>query len=320
MKFSAVKQAFRFPLNGWTLFTLGLTFLILLPLGVVLGGLGQRGEHWSHIAETVLSGYIWNTVILVVLVSILCVLMALPAAWILSAFTFPGRRFFEWAMVLPLAIPTYVNAFVYMHVKESAIPLQIWIRQHHGIDAFLLSETILRYGLLSLLLASVLYPYLYLSVRASFLVQRRGVIEAAQLLGRRPASVFFTVALPLARPAMIAGLSLIIMELINDYGAVNFFGVPTLTEGIFRTWFGLQDRTSSLRIAGIMMLVVLIILLLERAQRGRARFSEHATDTTPLAHRKLGPLAATAALFTCLLPPFTWASSIPFTASFAGPG
>ncbi len=289
----------------WSVSTVLLALLILTPLVVVLAGLMRAGPEWSHIAGTVLRSYVGNTLLLVVTVSVLCVFMAVPAAWLLSAFEFPGRRWLEWAMVLPLAIPTYVNAFVYMHgVKESAEPMQMWIHTHWGLDAFLFSETLLRHGLLSLLMASVLYPYLYLSVRASFLVQRRGVIEAAQLLGRGPASVFFTVALPLARPAIIAGLSLIIMELINDYGAVNYFGVPTLTEGIFRTWFGLQDTASAMRLAGIMMLVVFILLLLEKAQRGRARFSEHATDTTPLAHRRLRPLAATGAIVTCLTPFF----------------
>ncbi|MCC5845997.1 MAG: iron ABC transporter permease [Verrucomicrobia bacterium] len=296
-------SALRFPkATLWTILTIVLSVLILIPLTVVILGVAQAGPDWSHVAENVLWTYISNTLVLVVLVSLLCFLMAVPAAWILSAFDFPGRRILEWAMVLPLAIPTYVAAFVYMHTKESAIPLQIHIRQTRGVEAFLLSETILRYGILSLLLAGVLYPYLYLAVRASFLVQRRGVIEAAQLLGRSPASVFFTVALPLARPAIIAGLSLIVMELINDYGAVNFFGVPTLTEGIFRTWFGLGDRASALRLAGMMMILVLTLLSLEKAQRGRAQYAEAGNDTTPLAHRKLRPAAALGALITCLVP------------------
>ncbi len=295
--------ALRFPkATPWTILTVVLSIFILIPLVVVLLGVAQAGPDWTHVAENVLWSYIANTLILGVLVSILCVLMAVPAAWILSAFDFPGRRILEWAMVLPLAIPTYVAAFVYMHTKESAIPLQIQIRQAWGVEAFLLSETLLRYGILSLLLAGVLYPYLYLAVRASFLVQRRGVIEAAQLLGRSPASVFFTVALPLARPAIIAGLSLIIMELINDYGAVNFFGVPTLTEGIFRTWFGLGDRASALRLAGMMMILVLTLLSLEKLQRGRARYAEAGSDTTPLAHRRLRPAAALGALLLCLVP------------------
>lgn len=286
----------------WTILTVVLCVLILIPMAVALFGVAQAGPDWDHVAETVLWTYILNTLILGAVVSVLCVMMAVPAAWILSAFDFPGRRILEWAMVLPLAIPTYVAAFVYMHTLESTIPLQIHIRRVWGVEAFMLSETLLRYGILSLLLAGVLYPYLYLAVRASFLVQRRGVIEAAQLLGRSPASVFFTVALPLSRPAMTAGLSLIIMELINDYGAVNFFGVPTLTEGVFRTWFGLGDRASALRLAGLMMILVLGLLSLEKAQRGRAQYSEAGSDTTPLAHRKLRPAAAAGALILCLIP------------------
>jgi len=292
----------RFKQDGWSLSTTLLSLLILIPMAVVLLGIFQAGPEWEHVSETVLGSYLLNTLVLVAGVSLLSLLMAVPAAWVLSAFEIPGRRCLEWAMVLPLAIPTYVSAFVYMHVKESAIPAQVWIRQNWGIDAFLLSETILRYGLLSLLMAGVLFPYLYLGVRAAFLVQRRNMIEAAQLLGRSPASVFFTVALPLARPAIIAGLSLIIMEVVNDYGAVNFFGIPTLTEGIFRTWFNLQDRASALRIAGIMLVMVLSLLWAEKAQRGRARFSEQGSDSTPLAHRKLRPLPAFGALLLCLIP------------------
>lgn len=271
-------------------------------MAVVLSGLFWAGPDWAFIHETVLWTYIRNTLALTLVVCFLCLLMAVPPAWVLSAFQFPGRKFFEWAMVLPLALPTYVAAFVYMNVKESAVPAQVWIRANWGQTAFDLSETFLRHGLLSLLMASVLYPYLYLSLRGSFLVQRRGVIEAAQLLGRSPASVFLSVALPLSRPAIIAGLSLIIMELINDYGAVHFFGVPTLTEGVFRTWFNMQDRASALRLAAIMMIAVLTLLTLERAQRGRARFSEPSSDTTPLAHRRLSPLAAALAIFVCLVP------------------
>lgn len=291
-------------LDPWTTASVLLAVVILLPMGAVLLGIFQSGPEWPHVAETVLATYFWNTVLLVVTVSILSLLMAIPAAWLLSAFAVPGRRWLEWAMVLPLAIPTYVSAFVYMDLKERAFPLLIWIRQNWGIEAFLHAESLIRYGLLSLLMAGVLYPYLFLGVRAAFLVQRRNVIEAAQLLGGSPARVFFTVALPLARPAIIAGLSLIFMEVINDYGAVHFFGVPTLTEGIFRTWFGLGDRASALRLAAIMMLMVLGFLLAEKAQRGRARFSETGNDTSPLAHRPLRPPAAAFAFLTCLTPLF----------------
>jgi len=288
--------------DPWSASTLVLALLILAPLVTVVVGLSDAGPKWDHIASTVLGSYIGNTVVLIATVSVLSLLLAIPPAWLVSAFEFPGRRVFEWALVMPLAIPTYVAAFVYYQVPEAAIPLLIEIRSGLGIDAFLAAEKVLRYGLLSLILAGVLYPYLYLSARASFSQQRRQVIEAAQSLGRGSASVFFTVALPLARPALVAGLSLIVMEVVNDYGAVHLFGVPTLTEGIFRTWFGLGDRSSALRLAGIVMAAILIGLLLEQAQRGRARFAESSINATPLAPRQLGPLASAWAIAACLVP------------------
>ncbi len=235
-------------------------------------------------------------------VTTLAILLAVPAAWCVSAFEFPGRRFFDWALVLPLAIPTYVAAFVYYQANESAIPLLIEIRKACGIDAFLAAESLIRYTILSLALAAVLYPYLYLSARASFSQQRSQLIEAAQSLGRNPWSVFLTIALPLARPALAAGTSLVVMEVINDYGAVHFFGVPTLTEGIFRTWFGLGDRDSALRIASFVMLAVFAILLLEQFQRGRARFADPSNRSRPMQPRILRGRQAAAAVLACALP------------------
>ncbi len=288
--------------DPWTLAALVIIACIIVPLAGVLLGMFQHAPQWSHLLETVLGLYLRNTIVLGFSVCLLALLMAVPAAWLLSAFDFPGRRWLEWAMVLPLSIPTYVAAFVYIQVPEAAIPWLISIRRSHGVDAYLRVEGLLRHGLLALFLASVLYPYLYLSLRSAFLVQRRGVIEAAHTLGRGPTSVFFGIALPLARPALIAGLGLILMEVINDYGAVEFFGVPTLSVGIFRTWGGMGDRASAVRIAGMLMCGVFGLLALERAQRGRARFSESAADPAPVLHRPLRPLAATGALLACLWP------------------
>lgn len=286
----------------WSTSTFVLALVVLAPLVTVLVGLADAGPRWDHVQSTVLPTYILNTVVLVVLVSALSFLMAIPAAWLVSAFDFPGRRVFDWALVMPLAIPTYVAAFVYLQVPEAAIPILIGIRSTFGLEAFALAETTLRYGVLSLFMAGVLYPYLYLTARASFSQQRGGVIEAAQSLGRNPRSVFFSVALPMARPAMVAGLGLIVMEVINDYGAVNLFGVPTLTEGIFRTWFGLGDRASALRIAGLTMFAVLAALWIERSQRGRTRYADSARDTGLMTMRRLRGGKAAAAVTVCGIP------------------
>ena len=289
-------------LDAWSVAALLLCLLILLPLSALILGTLRTGPMWGHLVDTVLWGYVLNTLWLCVAVAVLGTLMAVPAAWLLSHFDFPGRRILEWAMVLPLVIPTYVAAFVYMRIPEAAIPLLVSIRDTGGPRAYLFAEAFLRKGLLAVFMAGVLYPYLYLSLRAAFLVQRRGVIEAAHLLGRSPAAVFFTVALPLARPAMIAGLSLIVMEVLNDYGAVHFFGVPTLTEGIFRVWFGLGDRSSAVRLAGLMMVGVFFLLLVEGWHRGRARYAEASSDPAPFFRRRLAALPALGALLLCLIP------------------
>ncbi|MGA0333814.1 MAG: ABC transporter permease, partial [Kiritimatiellia bacterium] len=301
MKFSPVKPSLS-GLDVWSVPALLAALLILSPLLLLLSGLWNAGPAWEHLTRTVLSDYVLNTLWLTLAVGLLSVLMAVPAAWFLSNFDFPGRRFLEWGMILPLAVPGYVAAFVYRQIPEAAIPPLIQIRSRFGVDAFLFAEGLIRKGTLAVFLAAVLYPYLYLSLRSAFLVQRRGLIEAAQLLGRGPAAVFFSVALPLARPALFAGVSLVLMEVINDYGAVTFMGVPTLTVGIFRTWTGLGDLNSAVRLAGLMMLAVFVLLGLEYSQRGRARYHDAAHSPPPVLHRPLTGLRALGVSLLCWIP------------------
>ncbi|MDF3129014.1 iron ABC transporter permease [Kiritimatiellaeota bacterium B1221] len=304
---SKLKRPFRYTItsesDGWSLSAPLLCLLIISPLLTLLSGIWDSAPAWKHLSETVLPQYFLNTVWLALAVSIVATLMALPAAWLISQFSFPGQKILAWAMVLPLAVPSYVAAFVYRQVPESAIPFLVHLRTQFGVDTYLFAEGLIRKGTLTLLMAAVLYPYLYLSLRTAFATQQKGVIEAAHLLGRSSSRVFFTVALPLARPALIAGITLIIMEVINDYGAVYFMGVPTLTVGIFRTWTGLGDLTSAVRLAGIMVLAVFFLLGIEQFQRGKARFSDQRASSAP--HGQLRPLGGyngILALITCLIP------------------
>ncbi len=288
--------------DGWQLVACLLAALVTAPLVAVLLGAIRTGSEWSYIVETLLAGYVKNTLIVVGLVSLLSVVLAVPAAWLVTTHEFPGRRVFEWALILPLAFPTYVGALVYLEVPEALIPALIGIRERFGTDAFLWAQTVLRYGLLVVVLASVLFPYVYLTVRTSFANHSRTLIEASQMLGRSATHTFFRIALPLSRPAMVAGLSLIVMEVLNDYGAVNLLGVPTLADGLFRTWFGLEDRDSAIRLAGLMTSMVLIVLALEYFQRGRRGFAETRTDAHPMERLSLGPLGKGLAFLTCLIP------------------
>ncbi len=300
--FGVALQRILWSANVWVISTAVLVIAILFPLGSLIVGLTDVGPYWDHIASTVLADYIANTVILVGLVVLITTLLAIPPAWFISVFDFPARGIFEWLLVLPLAIPTYVSAFVYIQISEAAIPYLVTIRELWGVETFQYTETVIRYGTLSILLSAVLYPYLYITAYASFSQQNRSVIEAAQTLGKTPTQVFFSVALPLARPAIVAGLSLIVMEVVNDYGAVNFFGVPTLTEGIFRTWFGLGDKASGVRLAGLLMLAVLTILWIERAHRGKARFTLRDWNRALLVRRRARGLSAVAIFAVCLIP------------------
>ncbi len=276
-----LKAWFRSNTSIWSISALVLVVVLLGPIVSIFGGFNQVGPEWSHIASSVLPTYLVNTLILIICVSIVSILFAVPTAWFLSMYDFRGFHFWRWALVLPLAMPSYVAAFIYFDFLDYGIPLIIEVRNMWGFDASQWAEKVIRYGLLIILLSSVLYPYLFLSLRTSFSRQQAVFIDAARILGKSSRSVFWRIGLPLARPMLFAGLSLIIMEVVNDYGAVHFFGVPTLTEGIFRTWFGLGDRVSALQIAGLAMFAVFVFLGLEYWQRNRQQFTEGSLNSQP---------------------------------------
>ena len=289
-------------IDFWSVAVVLCALLLLAPLIAVFIGVFQPTEEWQHLASTVLPGYLLNTLILVFGVGLVSVLFAVPTAWFVATYEFPTRRFWKWALVMPLAVPTFASAFTYFDVLELSIPLIIKVRDAWGFGASQWVERLIRYGMLILLLSSVLYPYIYLSLRSTFSKQQGVYFEAGRMLGKRPSSIFRRVALPMARPTLIAGLSLVIMEVVNEYGAVNLFGVPTLTEGIFRTWFGLGDRASGLRLAVIVVIIVFAILAFEAWQRKRLRYVEGAQ--TNVAHRRvrLGWRRAWIIVFFCALP------------------
>ena len=272
--FRSLAFEFRFPLNGWTLTGLALGLLVFLPMATVLWNLSNPPENWEHLKETVLGTYLMDSLILVAGTVLLSVLAGVSCAWLVTCCDFPGQKFLQWALVLPLAVPTFIAAYGYFDllgiIEEKMIPLVIWARTQspENLDNVIFLLDSLKYPVTILVMASVLYPYVYLLARASFFSQGSRLIEAARTLGYKPRSVFFRVALPLARPAIVAGASLVAMETLNDYGAVKHFGVSTFTIGIFRTWLGLDDLSGALRLASLLMLFILGLLVLERAPPG----------------------------------------------------
>ncbi|MCW1887558.1 iron ABC transporter permease [Luteolibacter flavescens] len=275
--------------------------LVLTPLLIILWRSFQpAGEAWDQIVENRLPGYLRQTLVLLGSVTTLAVLFGVPAAWFVSVYRFPGRRFFEVALLLPLAMPGFIAAVGYVDAFRELIPVYVWIRKNWGIEAFLKSQEIAPWIFGTGVLAATLFPYVYLSCRAVFARQAAGALEAARLLGAGGFRCFATVAMPMARPAVAAGASLVAMEAVNDFGVVTHFGLVPLTPGIFRAW-NEGNLVSSMRLAMILLVIVVIALGIERWQRGRKKYFTETPDA-PLTRARLGPAGVATAWLACGIP------------------
>ena len=261
-------------IDRWTGWVLGTALLLALPVFTVfVTALQPAGEVWRHLADTVLTDYVFNSITLMLGVGAGTLLIGVPAAWLTATCEFPGRRGFEWALLLPMAIPAYIIAYTYTGLLDFAGPVQMLLRELFGWTRqdYAFPEIRSLPGAV-LMLTLVLYPYVYLLARAAFLEQSAAMLEVSRSLGAGPWRRFLTVTLPLARPALIAGVSLVQMEALADYGVVQYFGVSTFTTGIFRVWFGMNDATAAAQLAALSLLFVFALLTFERLSRRQARF------------------------------------------------
>lgn len=289
-------------IRSWWVILIGL--LISLPVLVVLGFVLQPfNENWQHLYDNLLGEYISNSLLLMLGVTVGVLSMGIITAWLTSTCEFPGRRILSWSLLLPLAIPAYIIAYTYTGVLDFAGPVQSQLRDWFGwrYGQYWFPE-IRSIGGAIAMLSLVLYPYVYMMARAAFLEQSVSVLEASRTLGNTPLQGFFRVALPLARPAIITGLSLALMETLADYGTVQYFGVTTFTTGIFRTWYGLDDSVSAAQLASLLLSFVAVLILLERYSRRKARF--HSTSNKEhRGHRyQLSGWRAFWATLSCSLP------------------
>lgn len=244
----------------------------LVPLIVIVNAaISPEAQVWSHLVRYVLPAVIANTVKLVVGVAIIGGTLGTLLAWLTAVCEFPGRRFFDWALLLPLAMPAYVLAFVAVGFLDYAGPLQSWLREVFGSSAWF--PRIRSTGGVIMVLSLALYPYVYLLARSAFLTQGRRAIEAAQTLGYSRPAAAWRVALPMARPWIVAGVALISMETLADFGAVSVFNYNTFTTAIYHAWFGMFSVSAALELAGVLMLFVLLAFALERHSRTAANFS-----------------------------------------------
>ncbi len=284
----------------------GLLVALLVALPVLIVGsrvLVPTDGVWDHLAATVLPRYLANTVSLVLGVGIGVLVIGIGTAWLVTMCRFPGRRVLEWALLLPLAMPAYVMAYVYTDLLQFVGPVQTALREAFGwTRADYWFPNIRSLGGAIAVLSFVLYPYVYLLARAAFLEQSVCVLEVSRTLGAGAWRAFFRVALPLARPAIVAGLALSMMEVLADFGTVQYFAVDTFTTGIYRTWFALGQPVAAAQLAAVLMLFVLAVLALERTSRGAARYHHSTGRYRALPSYKLGPARAAVALAACALP------------------
>ena len=289
------------------LLMVGIVVALLAGLPVASVGLnlfvGGTSATWSHLADTVLSEYIANSLWLCLGVGLGVGVVGVATAWLTAMHDFPGRRFFELAMVLPLAVPAYVMAYVYTDFLQFVGPVQTLLRNtfgwEHGDYWFPDIRTLP--GAM-LMFISVLYPYVYLLARTAFLERASGMLEAARTLGMGTWRGFFSVSLPLARPAIVAGIALALMETLADYGTVAYFAVNTFTTGIYRAWFSLGDRIAAAQLAAMLLAFVLFLLMAERTSRGRARYNNTTGRNRPMAGAQLRGLSAWLATLVCAVP------------------
>jgi iron(III) transport system permease protein len=288
----------------WTVGTLIIALVLALPVITVAAFVFHpAGAVWEHLASTVLEDYVRNSLILMLGVALGTLSLGVSTAWLCSTCRFPGRRVFEWALLLPLAMPAYIIAYTYTGMLDYAGPLQTqlraWFGWQYGDYWF---PQVRSLGGAAIMLSLVLYPYVYLLARAAFLDQSVCALEVARSLGAGPWKAFARIALPMARPAVITGLSLALMETLADFGTVQYFGVSTFTTGIFRTWFGLGDSAAAAQLAAVLMGFVLVLMALERHSRRVARFHHTSQRYKPLPGIELKGARAAAAIVVCLAP------------------
>src|SRR5262245_29096112 len=288
--------------SPWIMAAVGIAAVIAVPVVAIISSLATpAAEVWAHLWRTQLLELTWNTVRLLVGVGAGTLVIGTGLAWLVVNHRFPGRDVFEWALILPLAVPAYVIGFASLGLFDFAGPVQSALRRLLG-DGVRWPE-IRSYGGVTLMMTLVYYPYVYLLARAAFREQGAAAIETARSLGRSRLGAFVSVTLPLARPSLAAGVALAMMEALADFGTVATYGYRTFTEAIYRVWYGMFDRIAATQLASVLLLFAFALLALERASRGRQRFSEthrRGPAVVPQPLRAGKAMAATAACVVVL--------------------
>ncbi len=281
-------------------------FAIIILLGIpiytiVFGLVPGPGANWGHLTQYLLPDYLINSAYLVVGTTILSLLWGVPTAWFVSVYSFKGRKLLEWLLILPLTIPTYIMAFTYAGIFDYAGPIQTVLRNRFNLNLAAELDILNLPGAI-FVLSLALFPYVYVTCRAAFLTRFQSLIEVSRMLGVSASRTFFKVILPVSRPAIIAGLTLVVMEVLNDYGAVKYYGVRTFTTGIFRSWFSYEDQQGAIYLSALLLMVVFLALGLEYWQRGKSRYNPGSANERPPQRTKLTGAKGSGILVLCAIP------------------
>ncbi|MDC0192976.1 iron ABC transporter permease [Pelagibacteraceae bacterium] len=288
--------------NIWSVPVGIISLIIISPvLAIFYSALLGDTTLWPHLFSTVLPRYLLNTLLLMLGVGSLSLVFGISTAWLVSRYEFPGRSIFEWALLLPAAVPAYIIAYTYTDLLEYAGPVQGYLREifnwQNSQDYWFPNIRSLEGAVL--VMSSVLYPYVYLLTRASFITLPISYFQTSAIYGRKP---FYAVALPLARPAIIAGLALVLMETISDFGTVDYFAIETLTLGVFNVWLGMNSLSGAAQISSILFFIVVILLTLELIARRNHRFYEKHSRQESQDLEEISNFQKILFFITCLIP------------------
>ena len=278
--------------------------IFLIPILYIIGSIFLGfSDNFYHIYDNLLFEYSINSIFLVFGVSILVTILGVSTAWLVTFFNFYGKKFFQWALILPLAVPSYLLAYVFTEFFEFSGTANNILRYLLNTESDVIFFPNIRtiWGAITVF-SFTLYPYVYMVARVAFMNIPFSIIEASFLLGKNSISTLFSLSIPLIRPAIIAGVTLVAMETLADFGAVQHFAIPTFTTGIFRTWTGLYDLTTALQLSSILLFIIFIFLSLERRSRNKIQFSNSESKNNSFHPIQLTSFKNAFAFFVCFIP------------------
>lgn len=286
--------------NGWAILSTVFILMIVLPnINVIVNLFNKPSENWYHIKEYLLKDYITNTVIICLFTGLLTAILGVSLSWLVSAYEFPMRKFFRWALILPLSIPPYIAAYTYAGILGYTGFIQTFLRNSLGLNLSQKYFDIMSIPGTVFIFTIFLLPYVYMVVRSYLEKQSASLVENARLLGEGHLGVFVKVVIPISRIVIISGVTLVILEVLSDYGVVSYFGIQTFSTAIFKSWFGMSDMDSAIRLAAILLISVFVVMNGEKYLRRRKKYSSTNTKLRPFARTRLNGLYGVLAFLYC---------------------